>query len=70
MCRTLRGAVQGRAIFNGPNFERLITVCVALFFVMAQVLDRIRFGHAPTTPIYPGDGLMVPGGLLMAFWGG
>jgi small multidrug resistance family-3 protein len=66
----LRGAVPGRAVFNGPDFEPLIGVYGTLFFVMAQVLNRIRFGHAPTTPICAGDGLIVAGGLLVAFWGG
>jgi hypothetical protein len=52
------------------DFGRLIGVYVALFFLMAQILNRIRFGHAPTVPIYIGGALIVTGGLLMAFWNG
>ena len=50
------------------DFGRLIGVYVAFFFLVAQILNRIRFGHAPTLPIYSGGALIVGGGLLMAFW--
>ena len=52
------------------DFGRLIGVYVAFFFLMAQILNRIRFGHAPTVPIYAGGALIIAGGLLMAFWKG
>jgi hypothetical protein len=35
---------------------------------VAQVLARIRFNQAPTTPIYVGGALIVSGGLVIAFW--
>ncbi len=50
------------------DFGRLIGVYVAVFFVSAQVINRVRFGHAPTPPIYVGGALMVAGGLVMTFW--
>ena len=50
------------------DFGRLIGVYVAIFFVSAQVINRVRFGHAPTLPIYAGGTLIVAGGLLMTYW--
>lgn len=57
---------------NAPrwDFGRLIGVYVAMFFLVAQILNKARFGHAPTLPIYAGGSLIVAGGLLMAFWKG
>ena len=52
------------------DFGRLIGVYVAFFFLMAQVLNRVRFGHAPSAPIYAGGTLIVAGGLVIAFWHG
>jgi small multidrug resistance family-3 protein len=50
------------------DFGRLIGVYVAMFFVSAQIVNKVRFGHAPTLPIYAGGALIVAGALLMAFW--
>lgn len=60
------------SVVNAPrwDFGRLLGVYVALFFVMAQIVNRVRFGHAPATPIYAGGSLIVAGGLVMAFWKG
>lgn len=60
------------AMVNLPrwDFGRLIGVYVAVFFLMAQIINRLRFGHAPTTPILTGGAFIVVGGLLMAFWNG
>jgi hypothetical protein len=41
---------------------------VVLFFLMAQVIARVRFGQAPTPPIYAGGALIAAGGLVIAFW--
>jgi len=43
-------------------------VYVAIFFISAQVINPVRFGHAPTAPIYAGGTLIVVGGLLITFW--
>jgi small multidrug resistance family-3 protein len=58
------------SIVNLPrwDFGRLLGVYVVIFFVMAQVLNKVRFGQAPTVPIYAGGALVVAGGLVMAFW--
>ena len=60
------------SVVNAPrwDFGRLIGVYVACFFLVAQILNRLRYGHAPTPPIYAGGSLILAGGLLMAFWRG
>ncbi len=50
--------------------KKLIGVYVALFFLMAQLLAKVRFGQSPTPPIYAGGALIVAGGLVMVFWKG
>ena len=49
------------------DFGRLIGVYVAMFFLMAQILNKVRFGHSPTVPVYVGGALITAGALLMAF---
>jgi small multidrug resistance family-3 protein len=39
-----------------------------LFFLVAQILARVRFHQSPTPPIYVGGSLIVAGGLVIAFW--
>jgi small multidrug resistance family-3 protein len=60
------------SVVNVPrwDFGKLLGIYVALFFVMAQVVAKLRFGQSPTTPIYAGGSLIVAGGLLIAFWNG
>jgi small multidrug resistance family-3 protein len=60
------------SMVNAPRWEfgRLIGVYVALFFVMAQVVARVRFGQSPTPPTYAGGALIVAGGLVILFWKG
>ncbi len=50
------------------DFGRLLGVYVALFFVVAQVINRVAFGMAPTPAILLGGALIVGGGLVVAFW--
>lgn len=50
------------------DFGRLIGAYVAMFFLMAQILNKVRFGHSPTLPVYAGGALITAGALLMAFW--
>lgn len=59
-------------VVNVPkwDFGKLLGAYVVLFFLMAQLLNRIRFGQAPTPPIYAGGALIVAGGLVIAFWKG
>lgn len=57
---------------NAPrwDFGKMLGVYVVLFFVVAQILNKVRFGQAPTLPIYAGGALIVSGGLVIAFWKG
>jgi small multidrug resistance family-3 protein len=52
------------------DFGKLLGVYVVLFFLMAQLLGKIRFNQAPTTPIYVGGSMIVAGGIVIAFWQG
>ncbi|MGA2169512.1 MAG: hypothetical protein ABSG62_14980 [Terracidiphilus sp.] len=58
------------SVVNVPrwDFGKLLGVYVVLFFLTAQLLNRVRFGQSPTAPIYAGGALIVAGGLVMAFW--
>ena len=50
------------------DFGKLLGAYVVLFFIMAQILNKVRFHQAPTMPIYVGGTLIVAGGLVVAFW--
>jgi small multidrug resistance family-3 protein len=52
------------------DFGKLLGVYVALFFVVAQLINLFAFGMKPSLPIYCGGVLIVSGGLLMTFWRG
>lgn len=52
------------------DFGRLLGVYVVLFFIVAQILNKLRFGQMPTLPIYMGGSLIVAGGLVIAFYKG
>ena len=60
------------SVVNVPrwDFGKLLGIYVALFFVMAQIVARVRFGQSPTHPIYAGGALIVAGGMVIAFWKG
>ena len=60
------------SVVNVPrwDFGKLLGVYVVLFFLMAQILNKVRFGQSPTLPIYAGGGLIMAGGLVIAFWKG
>ena len=57
------------SVVNVPRWEfgKLLGVYVVLFFLMAQLLAKLRFGQSPTPPIYAGGALIVAGGLVIAF---
>ena len=57
---------------NSPpwDFGRLLGVYVVVFFLVAQVLAKIRFNQSPTMPIYVGGTLITTGGIIIAFWRG
>jgi hypothetical protein len=50
------------------DFGKLLGVYVALFFVVAQLINLLAFGIKPGLPIYAGGFLIVSGGLLITFW--
>ena len=50
------------------DFGRLLGVYVALFFVVAQMINLLAFGIKPGLPIYVGGLLIVSGGLVITFW--
>ena len=50
------------------DFGKLLGMYVVLFFLMAQLQAKLRFGQSPTPPIYLGGALIVSGGLVIAFW--
>lgn len=52
------------------DFGRLLGLYVVFFFLMGQLLARIRFGQSPTMPIYAGGALIVAGGFVIAFYRG
>lgn len=52
------------------DFGKLLGIYVVLFFLMAQVLAKVRFNQAPTPPIYVGGTLIATGGIIIAFWRG
>ncbi|MDE8342237.1 MAG: hypothetical protein POG24_00275 [Acidocella sp.] len=50
------------------DFGKLLGVYVALFFIVAQVINLLVFGIKPGLPIYFGGALIISGGLLITFW--
>ena len=50
------------------DFGKLLGVYVVLFFVLAQVVAKLRFHQSPTAPILAGGALIVAGGLVITFW--
>jgi small multidrug resistance family-3 protein len=71
VCGTVVLALYG-AVVNVPrwDFGKLLGVYVVMFFLMAQLQAKVRFGQSPTPPIYAGGALIVAGGLVIAFWKG
>lgn len=50
------------------DFGRLLGIYVVLFFLVAQVLAKVRFHQTPTVPIYVGGALIAAGGMIITFW--
>ena len=50
------------------DFGKLLGVYVVLFFVVAQIVAKVRFQQSPTAPILAGGTLIVLGGLVITFW--
>jgi hypothetical protein len=64
-------ALYGFTVNSPPwDFGKLLGVYVVLFFLVAQVLAKVRFHQSPTMPIYVGGALITTGGIIIAFWPG
>jgi hypothetical protein len=50
------------------DFGKLLGIYVVLFFLVAQVLAKVRFNQSPTLPIYVGGTLIAAGGMIIFFW--
>jgi drug/metabolite transporter superfamily protein YnfA len=50
------------------DFGRLLGVYVTLFFLVAQIINAVVFGVAPTPPILLGGAFILAGGMIMTFW--
>ena len=50
------------------DFGRLLGVYVALFFVVAQLINLLAFGIKPGLPIYVGGLLIISGGMVITIW--
>jgi hypothetical protein len=50
------------------DFGKLLGVYVVLFFVIAQIVAKVRFAQSPTPPILAGGALILAGGLVITFW--
>jgi small multidrug resistance family-3 protein len=62
-------ALYGLTVNTPPwDFGKLLGLYVVLFFLVAQVLARVRFHQAPTMPIWVGGSLIVAGGAVITFW--
>jgi hypothetical protein len=52
------------------DFGKLLGVYVVFFFVVAQIIAKVRF-HQPTTlPMFVGGFMILAGGAVISFWKG
>jgi small multidrug resistance family-3 protein len=58
-------------VVNAPrwDFGKLLGVYVVLFFLVAQIVARVRFGQTPTLPVVFGGTLIVAGGVIISVCG-
>ena len=50
------------------DFGRLLGIYVVLFFLVAQIVNRVAFGVAPSMPILIGGAFILVGGAVMTLW--
>jgi small multidrug resistance family-3 protein len=58
-------------VVNAPRWEfgKLLGVYVVLFFLLAQIVARAKFGQTPTLPILIGGALIIAGGVVISVSG-
>jgi multidrug transporter EmrE-like cation transporter len=52
------------------DFGKLLGVYVVLFFVIAQIVAKLRFNQPTSPPLMVGGLMIVVGGLVISFWKG
>jgi small multidrug resistance family-3 protein len=50
------------------DFGKILGVYVVLFFLVAQVVAKVRFHQSPTLPVVVGGLFIVTGGAIITFW--
>ncbi len=62
-------ALYGLVVNTPPwEFGKLLGLYVVLFFLVAQILAKVRFHQSPTPPILLGGSLIVAGGMIISLW--
>ncbi|HEX7389801.1 MAG TPA: hypothetical protein VF286_06790 [Acidiphilium sp.] len=62
-------AAYGIFVNLGPwDFGRALGAYVALFFIVAQIVNFLAFGIRPGVPVLIGGSLICAGGLILAVW--
>jgi len=58
-------------VVNAPRWEfgKLLGVYVVLFFLLAQIVARVKFGQTPSLPILIGGALICAGGIVISVAG-
>ena len=64
-------AMYGLVVNTPPwDFGKLLGMYIVLFFLLVQVLAKVRFQQTPTAPILLGGSLIVAGGAVITLWKG
>jgi small multidrug resistance family-3 protein len=62
-------ALYGLTVNTPPwDFGKLLGLYVVLFFLVAQVLAKVRFQQSPSVPVLVGGTLIVAGGAVITLW--
>jgi hypothetical protein len=58
-------------VVNAPRWEfgKLLGIYVVLFFCLAQIIARVKFGQTPTLPILIGGTFICLGGVIISISG-
>ncbi len=63
-------AAYGTFVNLGPwDFGRVLGTYVVLFFIVAQIVNWVGFGLAPSWPVLLGGSLIFSGGAVLVFFG-